>query len=98
MQDVCEALKAAGFSHVKSITQLEGQTFCEDLHCLDLLVFPTCAKRELHKTNLLKDRRLVIQVHRPLHYKHMTLSNALISLCALGLYQVSIMAMPIYTY
>ncbi|XP_017339057.1 putative methyltransferase NSUN7 isoform X1 [Ictalurus punctatus] len=61
MQDVCEVLKAAGFSHVKSITQLEGQTFCEDLHCLDLLVFPTCAKRELHKTNLLKDRRLVIQ-------------------------------------
>ncbi|XP_060757202.1 putative methyltransferase NSUN7 isoform X2 [Neoarius graeffei] len=61
MQEVCEVLKAAGFSHVKSITQLEGQTFCEDLHCLDLLVFPTCAKRELHKTNLLKDCRLVIQ-------------------------------------
>ncbi|XP_058268129.1 putative methyltransferase NSUN7 isoform X1 [Hemibagrus wyckioides] len=60
-QEVCEVLKSAGFSHVKSITQLEGKTFCEDIQCLDLLVFPTCAKRELHKTNLLKDCRLVIQ-------------------------------------
>ncbi|MCJ8739600.1 hypothetical protein PDJAM_G00049040 [Pangasius djambal] len=61
MQEVCEVLKTAGFSHVKSITQLEGQTFSEDLHCLDLLVFPMCAKRELQKTNLLKDYKLVIQ-------------------------------------
>ncbi|KAK3552864.1 hypothetical protein QTP86_024271 [Hemibagrus guttatus] len=61
MQEVCDVLKSAGFSHVKSITQLEGQTFCEDIQCLDLLVFPMCAKRELHKTNLLKDCRLVIQ-------------------------------------
>ncbi|XP_047656809.1 putative methyltransferase NSUN7 isoform X2 [Tachysurus fulvidraco] len=61
MQEVCEVLKSAGFSHVKSITQLEGQTFCQDIQFLDLLVFPTCVKRELHKTNLLKDYRLVIQ-------------------------------------
>ncbi|XP_046722049.1 putative methyltransferase NSUN7 isoform X3 [Silurus meridionalis] len=60
-QEVCEVLKSACFSRVNSVAQLEGRTFCEDLHCLDLLVFPTGAKQELDKTNLLKDRKLVIQ-------------------------------------
>lgn len=92
MQEVSDVLKTAGFSHVKSITQLEGQMFCKDLHCLDLLVFPTCAKRELHKTNLLKDCRLVIQVHTHLHYKHTTLGNVLIFVCAIGIYLVSVIS------
>lgn len=74
-------LKTAGFSNVKSITQLEGQTFCEDVHCLDLLVFPTFVKRELDKTNLLKDYKLIIQVHTDLHYKHILSNNVLLSLC-----------------
>ncbi|KAF5891914.1 putative methyltransferase NSUN7 isoform X1, partial [Clarias magur] len=61
MHEVCDVLKADGFSHVKSIAQLEGQAFCEDIHCLDLLVFPSHVKRVLHKLNLLNECRIIVQ-------------------------------------
>lgn len=57
-----QVLKDAGFSQVESVDQLEGQTFCQDPHCEDTLVFPTQAKAELRKTNLPSEHKLIIQV------------------------------------
>ncbi|KAM9375999.1 putative methyltransferase NSUN7 [Pholidichthys leucotaenia] len=61
LNDVQGALKSAGFSEVKSIGELEGQTFCRDPHCGDILVFPVQLKAQLCSTKLLRDHKLVIQ-------------------------------------
>nr|XP_055033275.1 putative methyltransferase NSUN7 [Misgurnus anguillicaudatus] len=61
MEKVNEALHASGFSCVKSVRQLKGQTFCKDPHCHDLLVFPNNMKTELIQTGLLTDYGLIIQ-------------------------------------
>lgn len=58
-------LKSAGFSQVKSVGQLEGQTFCEDIHCWDILVFPALLKAQLYSTKLLSEHKLIIQVQAP---------------------------------
>lgn len=55
-------LKSAGFSQVKSVGQLEGETFCQDLHCGDILVFPAQLKAQLYSTKLLSNHKLIIQV------------------------------------
>lgn len=55
-------LKSEGISQVRSIGQLEEQTFCQDPHCRDLLVFPSLLKADLCRTELLSDRKLIIQV------------------------------------
>lgn len=60
--EVQSVLKSAGFSQVKSIRQLEGQTFCQDPHCGDVLVFPAQLKAQLYTTKLLSDHKLIIQV------------------------------------
>ncbi|CAM9181861.1 unnamed protein product [Lampetra planeri] len=46
---------------VESIGQLEGQTFCQDPHCGDLLVFPARQKAELYSSTLLSEYKLIIQ-------------------------------------
>ncbi|XP_075959897.1 putative methyltransferase NSUN7 [Anarhichas minor] len=58
---VQSVLKSAGFSQVKSIGELEGQTFCQDPHCGDILVFPAQLKAQLYSTKLLSDHTLIIQ-------------------------------------
>lgn len=55
-------LKSAGFSQVKSIGQLEGQTFCQDPHCGHILVFPSQLRAQLYSTKLLSNHKLIIQV------------------------------------
>uniref|UniRef100_A0A8C3A2L7 NOL1/NOP2/NSUN 5/7 ferredoxin-like domain-containing protein n=1 Tax=Cyclopterus lumpus TaxID=8103 RepID=A0A8C3A2L7_CYCLU len=62
VDEVQSVLKSAGFSQVKSIGQLEGQTFCQDSHCGDILVFPAQLKAQLYTTRLLRDHTLIIQV------------------------------------
>uniref|UniRef100_A0A672YMZ7 NOP2/Sun RNA methyltransferase family member 7 n=1 Tax=Sphaeramia orbicularis TaxID=375764 RepID=A0A672YMZ7_9TELE len=59
---VCSVLNSAGFVQVKSIGQLKGKTFCQDLHCADMLVFPAQMKAPLYSTKLLSNRKLIIQV------------------------------------
>ncbi|KAF0039372.1 hypothetical protein F2P81_007607 [Scophthalmus maximus] len=59
--EVQSVLKSSGFSQVKWIGQLEGQTFCKDPHCGDVLVFPGRLRPRLYSTKLLSDHRLVIQ-------------------------------------
>ncbi|KAM8909771.1 putative methyltransferase NSUN7 isoform 2-T3 [Spinachia spinachia] len=61
VHEVQGVLKSAGFSKVKSIGQLEGQTFCQDPHCGDILVFPAQLKAQLCTTKLLSDHTLIIQ-------------------------------------
>ncbi|XP_035524639.1 putative methyltransferase NSUN7 isoform X1 [Morone saxatilis] len=61
LDEVLSVLKSAGFSQVKSIGQLEGQTFCQDPHCGDILVFPAQLKAQLYSTKLLSDHKLIIQ-------------------------------------
>ncbi|XP_034400085.1 putative methyltransferase NSUN7 [Cyclopterus lumpus] len=61
VDEVQSVLKSAGFSQVKSIGQLEGQTFCQDSHCGDILVFPAQLKAQLYTTRLLRDHTLIIQ-------------------------------------
>uniref|UniRef100_A0A9J8B3G6 SAM-dependent MTase RsmB/NOP-type domain-containing protein n=1 Tax=Cyprinus carpio carpio TaxID=630221 RepID=A0A9J8B3G6_CYPCA len=61
LEEVCEVLHTSGFSCVKSVGQLEGRTFCKDLHCRDLLVFPSSVKNDLTNSRLLSDGRLIIQ-------------------------------------
>ncbi|XP_040904345.1 putative methyltransferase NSUN7 [Toxotes jaculatrix] len=61
LDEVQSVLKGAGFSEVKSIGQLEGQTFCQDPHCGDILVFPAQLKAQLYSTKLLSDHKLIIQ-------------------------------------
>ncbi|XP_068570814.1 putative methyltransferase NSUN7 isoform X2 [Cebidichthys violaceus] len=61
VDEVQSVLKSAGFSQVKSIGELEGQTFCQDPHCGDILVFPAQLKAQLYTTKLLSDHTLVIQ-------------------------------------
>ncbi|KAG8004049.1 putative 28S rRNA (cytosine-C(5))-methyltransferase [Nibea albiflora] len=61
LDEVQCVLKSAGFSQVKSIGQLEGQTFCLDAHCVDALVFPAHLKAQLYSTKLLSDHKLIIQ-------------------------------------
>lgn len=62
LDEIQSVLKSAGFSQVKSIGQLEGQTFCQDPHCGDILVFPAQLKAQLYSTKLLSDHKLIIQV------------------------------------
>lgn len=47
---------------MKWIGQLEGQSFCQDPHCGDILVFPAQLKAQLNSTKLLSDHKLIIQV------------------------------------
>ena len=62
LDEVQSVLKSAGFSQVKSIGQLEGETFCQDPHCGDILVFPAQLKAQLYTTKLLSNHKLIIQV------------------------------------
>lgn len=66
LDEVQRVLKSAGFSQVKSIGQLEGQTFCRDPHCGDMLVLPAQLKAQLYSTKLLGDHKLIIQVQAAL--------------------------------
>ncbi|KAM7417694.1 hypothetical protein PAMA_017374 [Pampus argenteus] len=61
LDEVQRVLKSVGILQVKSIGQLEGQTFCQDPHCGDILVFPARLKAVLHSTKLLSDHKLIIQ-------------------------------------
>uniref|UniRef100_A0A667WGJ5 NOL1/NOP2/NSUN 5/7 ferredoxin-like domain-containing protein n=1 Tax=Myripristis murdjan TaxID=586833 RepID=A0A667WGJ5_9TELE len=61
LDEVQSVLRTAGVSQVKSIRELEGQTFCQDTHCGDTLVFPTQLRAELYRTGLLSDHKLIIQ-------------------------------------
>ncbi|XP_054454057.1 putative methyltransferase NSUN7 [Anoplopoma fimbria] len=61
VDEVQSDLKSAGFSQVKSIGQLEGQTFWQDPHCGDILVFPAQLKAQLYSSKLLSDHILIIQ-------------------------------------
>ncbi|KAM3867116.1 putative methyltransferase NSUN7 [Diretmus argenteus] len=61
LDEVQSVLKRAGFSQVKSIGQLEGQTFCQDPHCGDTLVFPAQLRADMYHTKLLSDHMLIIQ-------------------------------------
>ncbi|XP_078478731.1 LOW QUALITY PROTEIN: putative methyltransferase NSUN7, partial [Lampetra planeri] len=61
LDEVQMVLKRVGFSQVESIGQLEGQTFCQDPHCGDLLVFPARQKAELYSSTLLSEYKLIIQ-------------------------------------
>ncbi|XP_039607266.1 putative methyltransferase NSUN7 isoform X2 [Polypterus senegalus] len=61
LEDVCCSLEKEGFSKVKSITEFEGLTFCQDLHCEDLLIFPAHLKYDLCGMEVFKDNKLVIQ-------------------------------------
>ncbi|KAI4819002.1 hypothetical protein KUCAC02_004284 [Chaenocephalus aceratus] len=61
LDEVQSVLKSAGFSQVKSISQLEGETFCQDPHCGDMLVFPAQLKAQLYTTKLLSNHKLIIQ-------------------------------------
>lgn len=71
-------LKSAGFSQVKSVGQLEGQTFCQDTHCRDILVFPALLKAQLYSTKLLSDHKLIIQVQAP-HKEQVSEKSSLLS-------------------
>lgn len=62
LEEVQHVLKSSGFIQVKSIGQLEGQTFCQDSHCGDVLVLPAQLKAQLYSTKLLSDHKLIIQV------------------------------------
>ncbi|XP_056239677.1 putative methyltransferase NSUN7 [Seriola aureovittata] len=61
LDEVQSVLRSAGFSQVKSIGQLGGQSFCQDPHCGDILVFPAQLKAQLYSTKLLSDHKLIIQ-------------------------------------
>uniref|UniRef100_A0A3Q2Z2L5 NOL1/NOP2/NSUN 5/7 ferredoxin-like domain-containing protein n=1 Tax=Hippocampus comes TaxID=109280 RepID=A0A3Q2Z2L5_HIPCM len=61
LDEVQNVLMDAGLSQVNSIRQLEGQTFCQDADCEDLLVFPTQMKERLDSTKLLHNLKLVMQ-------------------------------------
>lgn len=62
LEEVQRELRSAGFSEVKSIGQLDGQTFCLDPHCGDVLVLPAQLKAQLCSSKLLSDHKLIIQV------------------------------------
>ncbi|KAK2849166.1 hypothetical protein Q5P01_009000 [Channa striata] len=59
--EVQSILKSGGFSEVRSVGQLEGQSFCQDVHCRDMLVFPASLKAQLYYTTLISDHKLIIQ-------------------------------------
>ncbi|XP_062250328.1 putative methyltransferase NSUN7 isoform X2 [Platichthys flesus] len=61
LDEVRTELESLGLSQVKSIRQLEGQTFCRDPHCADGLVFPAQLRPQLYSTELLRHHKLVIQ-------------------------------------
>ncbi|XP_071313523.1 putative methyltransferase NSUN7 isoform X2 [Trachinotus anak] len=61
LDEVQSVLQNAGFLQVESIGQLEAQTFCQDPHCEDILVFPAQLKAQLYSTKLLSNHKLIIQ-------------------------------------
>nr|XP_061793335.1 putative methyltransferase NSUN7 [Nerophis lumbriciformis] len=61
LDEVQSALTSLGLSRVNSVRQLEGQTFCQDPHCEDVLVFPARMKAKLDGTELLSERKLIVQ-------------------------------------
>ncbi|CAL9706716.1 unnamed protein product [Knipowitschia caucasica] len=61
LDEVQSELRRAGFSRVRSVGKLLGKTFCLDLHCEDMVVFPAHAKAQLDLTDLLRDHKLIVQ-------------------------------------
>ncbi|KAG5263593.1 hypothetical protein AALO_G00266500 [Alosa alosa] len=61
LSKVLDVLMREGFAQVKSSRQLDGQTFCQDPHCQDLLAFPPQQKAELYRTKLLGQYKLIAQ-------------------------------------
>ncbi|XP_077433868.1 putative methyltransferase NSUN7 [Vanacampus margaritifer] len=61
LDEVQSVLTSAGLSQVNSVKQLEGQTFCQDPNCEDVLVFPAQMKARLDSTKLLHNRKLIMQ-------------------------------------
>nr|XP_057919925.1 putative methyltransferase NSUN7 [Doryrhamphus excisus] len=59
--EVKSVLNGAGVSRVASMEQLEGQTFCRDPHCDDVLVFPAWMKATLDSTKMLHEHKLILQ-------------------------------------
>ncbi|XP_076148881.1 putative methyltransferase NSUN7 [Alosa pseudoharengus] len=61
LSEVLDVLMREGFAQVKSSRQLDGQTFCQDPHCQDLLAFPPQQNAELYRTKLLGQYKLIAQ-------------------------------------
>ncbi|XP_077388524.1 putative methyltransferase NSUN7 isoform X2 [Festucalex cinctus] len=61
LDEIQNVLTSAGLSQVNLVRQLEGQTFCQDPDCEDVLVFPAQMKARLDSTKLLHNRKLIMQ-------------------------------------
>ncbi|KAI4905734.1 hypothetical protein NFI96_012687 [Prochilodus magdalenae] len=61
VEEVCETLRAASFVQVEPRNHLEGDAFCTDMHCPDVLLFSQQAQQKLDETLLLTDHSLIIQ-------------------------------------
>uniref|UniRef100_A0A4W3IBV7 NOP2/Sun RNA methyltransferase family member 7 n=1 Tax=Callorhinchus milii TaxID=7868 RepID=A0A4W3IBV7_CALMI len=61
LEDVMNILELEGFPKVKSVSEFQGQSFCQDRHCQDLLLFPSQIKCMLYDLQLFTSYKLVIQ-------------------------------------
>lgn len=62
-EEVCHSLKGKGYNKVKSILHIDDKVFAVDLHCYDVLIFPSHLKSDLLNTDLFKDYKLIFQVN-----------------------------------
>ncbi|XP_048102654.1 putative methyltransferase NSUN7 [Alosa alosa] len=60
IEEVCEQLQAVGFSEVESPTYGPGLLFWRDVHCSDVLVFPSHTKAQL--VNSLLSRECILNI------------------------------------
>nr|XP_014346242.1 PREDICTED: putative methyltransferase NSUN7 isoform X2 [Latimeria chalumnae] len=58
---VCQTLEQEGFSKVNSLSELNGYSFCQDLHCPNVLIFPAHLNAEFSENDLFTEYKVIMQ-------------------------------------
>uniref|UniRef100_A0ACB8E779 Uncharacterized protein n=1 Tax=Sphaerodactylus townsendi TaxID=933632 RepID=A0ACB8E779_9SAUR len=61
LEEVHSTLQREGFTRVESLSKFDGCTYCLDVHCEDLLIFPSAVKEQLLTLELFTHYKLLLQ-------------------------------------
>nr|XP_056711600.1 putative methyltransferase NSUN7 [Euleptes europaea] len=61
LEEVHTTLQKEGFTRVESLSKFDGCTYCLDVHCEDLLIFPSTVKERLLTLDLFAHYKLLLQ-------------------------------------
>ncbi|XP_062992482.1 putative methyltransferase NSUN7 [Elgaria multicarinata webbii] len=61
LEEVHSSLQKEGFTEVQSVSQFGGDSYCLDMHCEDVLIFPSFLKEKLLTLELFTNYKLLLQ-------------------------------------